>query len=527
MVEVNELRQIDEDVSNVVDMPSYPLIPKILPTAKQMLELKSHIEEMKILRNDRFKQFEQLKSQILVLFEELDAAPNTTLERNLICGGTDIKLSSTNLNVLEKLLCTLQNHLEDNKIRMEKCMERINVLCDRLKIDCEDRKGYMSISVPGWSDRAVKEASANLEKLELLKLASIKQFVAEARKEISQLWEKCLYSEKQKKNFAPMYVETLNEEILTDHEEEIDRLKKYLDDNSKIFQHLAEFSKLWFKKIELDSKEKDPNRLFNRRKNNLAQEEAERKRIKKLLPKIEREMFEMVHEHDIQNENRFTIYGVPFGQYIEEKKAEHGDEADFEKIQKKDMRKKLIEHETIYGSTPIKLLTPMNVTSRIKKSASAETERHTTILKKQPTNKILTTASSGQKALHPTKKAVPGNQQGGSRPKRPRINDTSIISGNLQNTVASMDSTTSYKDQELISSTFSTETKNMHPKSALRGSHKSAQIKAFTPTRQMLKEESKTPIFKTPSSISRFGSSSQNKNKNGTFKSGRKIPFKI
>ena len=50
--------------------------------------------------------------------------------------------------------------------------------------------------------------------------------------------------------------------------------------------------------------------------------------------------------------------GLPFAQYIEERKAEHGEEKQMETMQRKDMKRKLLEHETIYGTG--KPLTPIN-----------------------------------------------------------------------------------------------------------------------------------------------------------------------
>ena len=64
--------------------------------------------------------------------------------------------------------------------------------------------------------------------------------------------------------------------------------------------------------MELDNKQNDPNRLFNSRKNNLLQEEAERKAVKRKLPKVERELYEKVEAYNTDSINskslsRFSI----------------------------------------------------------------------------------------------------------------------------------------------------------------------------------------------------------------------------
>ena len=59
--------------------------------------------------------------------------------------------------------------------------------------------------------------------------------------------------------------------------------------------------------MELDNKQNDPNRLFNSRKNNLLQEEAERKAVKRKLPKVQRELYEKVEEYNTDNQNSKSL----------------------------------------------------------------------------------------------------------------------------------------------------------------------------------------------------------------------------
>ena len=54
----------------------------------------------------------------------------------------------------------------------------------------------------------------------------------------------------------------------------------------------------WDKRKEILDRSKDPNRLFNRRGNNLLKEQKEEKEVKRNLPKIEKELRQMVQEYD-------------------------------------------------------------------------------------------------------------------------------------------------------------------------------------------------------------------------------------
>ena len=57
-----------------------------------------------------------------------------------------------------------------------------------------------------------------------------------------------------------------------------------------MFSSVEKWNKLFQRKLELETKANDPNR-FGNRGGNLLQEEKERKKISKQLPKIESDLF--------------------------------------------------------------------------------------------------------------------------------------------------------------------------------------------------------------------------------------------
>ena len=59
----------------------------------------------------------------------------------------------------------------------------------------------------------------------------------------------------------------------------------------------------------------------------------------------------------------FTLMGMPFNQYIEETRAECEVDAKFEQMERKEQKRKLLEHETMYGVGG-KPLTPISKVTR-------------------------------------------------------------------------------------------------------------------------------------------------------------------
>jgi len=341
----------------------------------------------------------------------------------------------------------------------------------------------------------------------------------------------------------------VNEAVLNDLEKEIERLKSYLDGYGQIYEKIDEWENLWARKVELDMKEKDPTRLFNRRRNNLAQEETERKRLKIRVPKLEKELFDMVDAHDEDNSQKFCIWGIPLDQYIRDKKNEIGGENDYDKEAKKALKRKQVEHENIYGSIPRKPMTPMNVTtlskskyvdpylstanSKSKKSASAEASRQVTVVKSRlPVSQINNEKNPNlaaflPKAISTQKKIALGEHQISSHSKRRKIGDNSIISGNLQNTLSSVDSSIPGRVNSFVSSTLTHDGKGSRPGARKYLDPTLTPIANGSKTPAVIPRTPNKPIFKTPSSTPKFTLGRDKERKpTPNLKSGRKAPFK-
>ena len=67
-------------------------------------------------------------------------------------------------------------------------------------------------------------------------MAHLSKFIEKSRQELRALWDKCYYGQAQKQAFLPMNATNYDEEILEEHEKEVERLKNFLDENAAIFR---------------------------------------------------------------------------------------------------------------------------------------------------------------------------------------------------------------------------------------------------------------------------------------------------
>ena len=80
------------------------------------------------------------------------------------------------------------------------------------------------------------KVGARLEELEVMKMAHLSKFVEKSRQELRGLWDQCYYGQEQRNAFRPMCSTDYNEEMLDEHENEVERLKDFLKENSEIFE---------------------------------------------------------------------------------------------------------------------------------------------------------------------------------------------------------------------------------------------------------------------------------------------------
>ena len=125
-----------------------------------------------------------------------------------------------------------------------------------------------------------------VERLEEIKKENIEQFIINLRNELHGLWEQCFYSSQQINAFGPLHSIDFTEDLLEHHEQEVEKLKGYYEENKDLFTKVSQWEEIW-SKMELERRAKDPARLMNTRGNSLLMEEKERNKVNKALPRLE------------------------------------------------------------------------------------------------------------------------------------------------------------------------------------------------------------------------------------------------
>ena len=67
-------------------------------------------------------------------------------------------------------------------------------------------------------------------------MAHLSEFVEKSRQELRALWDQCYYGQEQRNAFTLMFSTDYNEDMLNEHEHEVDRLKDFLKDHVNMFR---------------------------------------------------------------------------------------------------------------------------------------------------------------------------------------------------------------------------------------------------------------------------------------------------
>jgi len=353
MKEVLKLKKIDEDICNKICMDPYYVSSTTVPTTAQLEGLKDHIRRMDEEKFDREEKYIGMKEAILRLYTELEEEPMSDMEREVACEETErFVLSSTNLAQVSDILKMLENQVKKNQKSHMEMVEKIGSLYERLRLDMAEKYQFLSLH-QGHGKSVLAELKDEVDRLEEMKKANIESFINNLRNELHAIWDECFYSAKQRESFQALHSIDFTEDLLEQHEAELENMKAYLEQNRDLFVKVKERQEVWSKFMELERRAKDPTRLMNSRGNQLLQEEKERNKVNKALPRIEQELHDLINQWEQEQGKAFKVEGVSFAAFIEQQKEDHIRGLEMEKIAREKAKKENLLHETRFGAKPV------------------------------------------------------------------------------------------------------------------------------------------------------------------------------
>ncbi|XP_016408696.1 protein regulator of cytokinesis 1-like isoform X1 [Sinocyclocheilus rhinocerous] len=348
--ELKSLIQQDQDLCDILCDDLFPIHHERVPSQQQLQNYRQHIKTCNQERERRHAEFVGMKRQITVLMEDLEQHPDTSFEKDAVCEDEDaFCLSVENLSALKVLLHQLESRKAESGALCVSIRGRIEELWEMLQVPEEERESLMQNTRTSTKSR-LNTLQVELQRLEELKKKNIERVIHTIRSEIVKFWEKCYYSPEHRQAFTPYHSDDLDEEVLREHELELERLKQDYAEHIELYDAVSIWSSNWTLYQELEKKATDPSR-FNNRGGNLLKEEKQRVDMQKSLPKLEKSMKAQIDQWEAAHCKEFRVNGQPFLQYVEDQWNQHRMEKEREKQERQMKKMKQTEEDLLFGTT--------------------------------------------------------------------------------------------------------------------------------------------------------------------------------
>ncbi|KAM4553471.1 protein regulator of cytokinesis 1-like [Fundulus diaphanus] len=441
MEELEALIAKDRQLCDIMCTAPFSIDQNSVPSVKRLKDYRVYLDNLTKEKELRHNEFVSTKEEIIACMNDLERHPETSFEMDVMCENEDaFYLSNDNIAALKLLLSQLQRRKAENELLCSRWRTQIKELWERLQVPQEEREALAEHMVNS-KKKNLEALQAEVERLEVLKMQSMKSVIETIRAEIAVLWTKCFYSNEQQQAFSAYHDEDFTEELLSLHEAEVGHLKKYYEDHKELFEGVTKWQDNWNMYLELDRKANDPSRFTNRG-GNLLKEEKRRAELQKGLPKFEKTLKVQIDSWEQEHNKNFLVNGQNFLEYVAQQWKDYHDEKEREKLERQLKKTKQTQEDMLYGTTmrtPTKRRIPGNPTpGKMRKINSSSTPSsflnagHGGTMCQTSTLKLPPSASKSQTLRTPgrgkTKRALDRNKENFSHirntPCGPRSQDT-------------------------------------------------------------------------------------------------------
>ncbi|KAM9067662.1 protein regulator of cytokinesis 1-like isoform X2 [Sarcophilus harrisii] len=319
LCELKRLQEQDQAFCELLHTSPYSMDRGSVPSLEELDQFRCYLATLAETKACRQEEFVSAKRQILLLMEELDYAPDTSLEKDVSRGDEDTSdLSLEKLAALHDLLHRLEVLRAENEIVCEELHAQIQKLWNELQVPCEERETLAILMTDSLTKRR-KVLQSEVDRLEELKIENLKKVIEAVREELSLYWEKCFYSQDQREAFAPYYSEDYSETLLQLHDAEVVQLKHYYEVHRELFEGIQKWEENWKLFLEFELEEELKTQI---------------------------ELWEQKYSKD------FVVNGQKFLEYVMEQWEMHRLEKEKAKQERHLKKSQQIEIEMFYGSAP-------------------------------------------------------------------------------------------------------------------------------------------------------------------------------
>ncbi|XP_029671592.1 protein regulator of cytokinesis 1-like [Formica exsecta] len=345
---LTELLAKEYDICQKLGVKKLNITTDVLPTEQELESFKLYLQKQDNEKIRLENVFTDIRRSIIKMMDDLDISPSSPFQQLICENPEEFVLSANNMAKLREFRDELKTQVEETKCRVEKMKEDLLALWKYLDEPADVCQLFLD-KYSDYSTGTINALNVEIKRCKESRKENIFKYVTQIRLELMNLWDLCKYCEAERNMFAPFHSNTFTEDLLTLHELEVERLRKFYNDNRTIFELLEQRENLIMKIKELLQRANNPDRYHNRG-GQLLMEEKERKVIQKKLPKIETELQRLVNEYESKHNQMFTIYGMSLESVLAETWENINHEKETMKKARKEAKDKSIKKSPLNSS---------------------------------------------------------------------------------------------------------------------------------------------------------------------------------
>ena len=325
-----------------------------LPSLAEVEQYSAIVAKLRGQKAERRKHFVALRGSILANWDTLEYSPAKGKEKLHEAIASDeidrFVLSSENLRKVEEALAKSKVEVGAMETKAASLREQMTTLWEKLDVQTRHRQKFL-LAHPGCRAQDLAALRMEVDRLVELRQENMQRLVEKARTELYLLWDKCFYGPDQRKTFAPCFDDSYTEDLLAQHEDEVCRLQQHLTKHKPLYRLVEKRETLWRQKQQFDENASNPQR-FNNRGGQLLKEERERRQVERDLPKVEKDLQDVVVVWEAETGRSFLVHDRPYLQCIAQQWEDLQQQRDDQKQKRQEQKKACMQEESLYGSCP-------------------------------------------------------------------------------------------------------------------------------------------------------------------------------
>lgn len=351
---LKRIKEMESSLCKEMGEKTQPCSKSQVPSEEELKSFLQRVETLEHTLNERRQTHHTLKDRV----HELSAHLELELEGEFAVFAAKKKIvyTSDNMNLLEATFLKFEEYVKELERECNGLHQSVQSLWERLEVPLKQRTRIQE-QTKGYGKRDIQVLREELQRLDELKRQHMEAFILKTRTELREIWVDCFFGVQQQREFAPAFVDgPFDDDLLSAHESELDRMRGFHHDNLDIFQLVKKREGLYKQYLEIERKDNDPMR-FSNRGGQLLKDQALKKQLKKELPRIEKELKAVLAQWEEDHERFFMVQDSRYLDTIQLQWTEKKLTKCTEKVKRQKQKEALTLMEMTYGSkstTPIK-----------------------------------------------------------------------------------------------------------------------------------------------------------------------------